>query len=93
MSIHVEIGLTDERMTCLFTTVRDMAIELNDYAAVLKQIASYDANDIERAYMAFVLGSYMGLSRARAEEEEKKESKRERSIKNAITNDASRSYH
>ena len=89
MSIHVKIGLTDERMTCLFTTVQDMAFELNDYAEVLKQIASYDANDIERAYMAFVLGSYMGLSRAREEKEEKKE----RSIKNAITNDASRSYH
>lgn len=89
MSIYVEIGLTDERMACLFTTVQDMAFELNDYAEVLKQIASYDVNDIERAYMAFILGSYMGLSRAREEKEEKKE----RSIKNAITNDASRSYH
>ena len=86
MSVHTNIGLSDERMTQLFSTVRDMAFELNDYAEVLKQIAVYSANDIEKAYMAFVLGSYMGLSRAREE-------KKERSIKNATTNDASRPYH
>jgi len=91
-TIHGGLGISDERMHSLFMQTQAMAEDLNDYCKVLLAIATMDILDIERMYMSFVLGSYMGVAKAREAQKDMKK-KPERSLTHAITNIPSRSHH